>query len=74
MGVLSALGFEFEGGGGVPIRIYGYDNKSGQERLFFQAMAPYIEPDSFMEWEGEDGYRYRWEFKGGVMGVIGKNN
>jgi len=75
--LLQALGFEC-----VPVngnlRIVGYDNKVGQEDLFFFALAPFIrqsemEPsfdrNASMEWTGEDGSKWRWTFQDGKMFV-----
>lgn len=45
----------------------GYDNKSGQEELFFKTLAKYIEDGSYIEWRGEDDYMYRWDFDDGVL-------
>jgi hypothetical protein len=45
-----------------------YDNKSGQEDVFFAAAAPFIE-DGDYEWTGEDGDFWAWEFEGGKMFV-----
>lgn len=41
--------------------------KMGQEDLFFEAIAPWIEDDSFIEWRGEDNEMWRWLFKDGTM-------
>lgn len=64
--ILTDLGFEFdqdEDG------IYDpqYNNKSGSEELFFEAIAPFIKDESFICWRGEDGEEYRWFFKDGKM-------
>jgi len=45
-----------------------YDNKSGQEDVFFAAAAPFIE-DGDYEWTGEDGDFWEWEFTSGKMFV-----
>lgn len=52
--------------------ITGYDSKSGQEDLFFWAIAPYLRPidadwPADMEWQGEDGSQWTWTFTGGEM-------
>ncbi len=44
-----------------------YDSKQGQERLFIAAIAPWITPDSALYWVGEDGDRWRWTFRGGIL-------
>ena len=43
-----------------------YDNKSGQEDVFFAAAAPFIEDDEY-EWTGEDGTFWLWKFEDGRM-------
>jgi hypothetical protein len=41
--------------------------KMGQEDLFFEALAPFISNNSFIEWRGEDNEMWRWLFKDGTM-------
>jgi hypothetical protein len=38
--------------------------KLGDELLFFKAIAPFVEPGSFIEMRGEDGGMWRWVFDG----------
>ena len=45
-----------------------YDNKSGQEDVFFAAAAPFIEDDEY-EWTGEDSDFWLWKFEDGRMFV-----
>jgi hypothetical protein len=45
-----------------------YENKMGQEDVFFAAAAPFIE-DGDYEWTGEDSDFWAWEFEGGKMFV-----
>lgn len=44
-----------------------FDSKKGDEDVLLQTLAPFIEAGSYMEWRGEDGYLYRWEFDGTTM-------
>ena len=46
-----------------------YDNKSGQEDVFFAAAAPFIEEGEY-DWTGEDGEFWRWEFRDGKMFLL----
>lgn len=46
------------------LTIGGYDNKRGQEAVFFAVLAPYIQPGSY-EWNGEDGATWKWTFRDG---------
>jgi hypothetical protein len=38
--------------------------KLGDEQILFNALAPYVEPDSYIEVDGEDSNRWRWVFNG----------
>ena len=38
--------------------------KMGDEETLFAAVAPYVEPGSYIEMLGEDGDRWRWAFDG----------
>lgn len=38
--------------------------KYGDEEVLFAALAPYVEPDSFIEVMGEEGEMWRWFFDG----------
>lgn len=51
------------------LRIEGYDSKTGAEDHFLAAVAPFVTPGSYLEWEGEDGSRWRQEFGGPDEGV-----
>jgi hypothetical protein len=64
--VFETLGFEIEVLDNGDIVIGHYDNKIGQEEVFFAAAAPFIE-DGEYEWIGEDGAFWTWEFNGGTM-------
>lgn len=44
-----------------------FDSKKGDEDILMRTLAPFIAEDSYMEWRGEDGYLYRWEFDGDRM-------
>ena len=39
-----------------------YDQKTGNEIVLLRMIAPFIENDSHIDWKGEDGVLYRWEF------------
>jgi hypothetical protein len=38
--------------------------KIGDEEALFDAIAPFVEPGSFLEMQGEDGALWRWVFDG----------
>jgi len=67
--VLEMLGFDTkidpEG-----TRILAYDSKTGQEDLFVNAIAEFVEPGSFIDWRGEDGAFWRWEFRDEKMRTL----
>lgn len=64
--VLEALGFGIEETE-AEIRILDYDSKAGQEDLFLEALAPYVEPGSYLLWLGEDRCIWKQEFEDGRM-------
>ena len=56
-------GLEFNEDGNVEsIRFDG--EKSGDELELFKAIAPFVEVDSFIEMQGENGYLWRYRFDG----------
>ena len=64
--VFVELGFEVRDDENGDLLISCYDNKTGQEEVFFAAAAPFIE-DGDYEWTGEDGDFWKWEFSEGKM-------
>lgn len=64
--ILQQLGFETDTNEGN-LSVWGYDSKSGNEDLFLEALAPFVEPDSYIEWRGECGAMWRNEFDGKAM-------
>jgi len=64
--VFAELGFEISGTDG-DLEIYGYNSKVGDENHFLRAVAPFVKPGSYLEWEGEDMERWRWDFDGTTM-------
>ena len=66
--VFAELGFEVSDNEDGDLLISCYDNKSGQEDVFFAAAAPFIEDDEY-EWTGEDGTFWLWKFEDGRMFV-----
>ena len=64
--VFVELGFEVRDDENGDLLISCYDNKTGQEEVFFAAAAPFIE-DGDYEWTGEDGDFWKWEFSDGKM-------
>ena len=67
--VFAELGFEVRDDENGDLLISCYDNKSGQEDVFFAAAAPFIEEGDY-EWTGEDGDFWKWEFRDGKMFLL----
>ena len=44
-----------------------HGEKLGDDEIFLSALAPYVEDESYLEFEGEDGYSWRWCFKNGKL-------
>jgi hypothetical protein len=41
--------------------------KSGDDMVFFKAIAPYVRDGSYIEMQGEDGHLWRWKFNNGKV-------
>jgi hypothetical protein len=44
-----------------------HSNKSGDEDVLLEYLAPYLQPGSYADWRGEDGSAWRWAFDGARM-------
>jgi len=60
--ILVALGFEVKLSDDG-LHITGYENKTGDESHFIEAIAPFSQNDSYMVWQGEEGDMWRWELQ-----------
>ena len=67
--VFAELGFEVNDDENGDLLISCYDNKTGQEDVFFAAAAPFIEEGEY-DWTGEDGEFWRWQFTDGKMFLL----
>lgn len=47
--------------------IYFNGEKYGDEEIILGAIAPFVEPGSYIEIQGEEYDRWRWEFKDGML-------
>lgn len=65
--VLELLGFDFDTNEVGDIIISSYDSKTGNEDIFFQAIANLVSEGSTMSWHGEDGASFCWYFNGKEM-------
>lgn len=66
--IIQELGFNGNVDDEGDFYIYGYDNKTGQEQLFFERIAHLVEGE--MEWTGEDGYHFKWVFEDGELNEL----
>lgn len=41
--------------------------KYGDEKIFFNALAPYVEDSSYIAFQGEDGFEWEWFFNDGKV-------
>jgi len=65
--ILTQLGFDVNvNEKGDIINVF-YDGKTGAEQHFFEVIAPFVEPDSFIKWRGESGEYYKWVFRNKEM-------
>jgi len=44
--------------------------KLGDDKTFFEAIAPYVEAGSYIQMQGEDGEMWRWVFDGKTVKEI----
>lgn len=65
--VFQMLGFETYTSPEWDFEIVGYDGKAGDEKLFLQAVAPYVDPGSFLHFRGEAGEHFRYLFSEGDL-------
>ena len=69
--VLENLGFEGTDYNEAGDLVLGYYNsKTGQEDLFLDRIAPFVQEGSYAIWKGEDNSFWKWEFTDGKMLVI----
>lgn len=65
--ILSNLGFDTYTDNDGNLHLLSYDSKAGAEEYFLEAIAPYVEEGSYIQWQGEDGELCRNEFIDGEM-------
>jgi len=66
--IFAQLGFDFEVNDKGDIIELNFNGKTGAEELFMEAIGPYVEAGSYIEWKGEDEYdHYKYEFDGKEM-------
>jgi hypothetical protein len=62
--LLEGIGFTISYDADGNINGLSYDDKTGQEELFLEAIAPYVREGSRLVWQGEDGAIYAFGFGG----------
>ena len=65
--IFEQLGFDTDVDEEGNLRVLFYDNKTGQEELFLEACAPYVDQGSYIIWHGEDNAMWQNEFDGETM-------
>lgn len=65
--IFSDLGFYTEITDEGDLFIGMFSNKCGDEGTFLQAVAPFVEDGSYIEWQGEDGSMWKNTFNNGKM-------
>ena len=65
--IFSDLGFYTEITDEGDLFIGMFSNKCGDENVFLQAVAPFVEDGSYIEWQGEDGSMWKNTFNNGKM-------
>jgi hypothetical protein len=56
------LDIESDDGDAIDIQFRG--EKLGDDEMFFQAVAPFVEKGSYIEMQGDEGAIWRWAFDG----------
>jgi hypothetical protein len=60
----------YRDGDGVIGNIGFRGEKYGDDTVLFTAIAPFVEPGSYIEMNGEDGALWRWIFKNGTVDEV----
>lgn len=67
--MVGAVGFDRYVHDDGALEVMAYDDKSWLEEEFAEELAPFAVPGGYLEWEGEDGALWRWDFDGDGMSV-----
>ena len=65
--VLQQVGFDVDVNPDNGLSIIYYDNKTGQEDLFLEAIAPFATEGSYIMWRGEEGEQWQNVVKNGTL-------
>jgi len=67
--ILTLLGFEHQTLPTGDVKVVGFDNKTGAEENFFQAIGDLL-PPATMSWTSECHDQWKWVFNGQKMAVV----
>ena len=62
--IFAALGFDTSETSAGALSLDYYESKAGDEDYFLDAVTPFVDPGSTLEWRGEDGEMWRDLFNG----------
>lgn len=65
--ILNALGFETKTTQFGDLEIVGYEDEMGDENVFLEALAPFVEDGSYLQWINEDDLTWKCTFELGMM-------
>ena len=65
--ILNSIGFDTHFDSQGNLSYVNYSDKTGNEDIFFCALAPFIEDGVEMIWRGEEGEQWKWVFTNGEM-------
>lgn len=65
--LMNMIGFDVHYDAHGNVISLGYDNKTGQESLFLESIAPWMENKSYIVWRGEDDSIWVQVFANGAM-------
>lgn len=66
-GFLEHWGFETYTGADGDIHLDHYNRKTGQEEYMLQNLAPFIAPNTYMKWRGEENEMWAFIFEDGKL-------
>lgn len=65
--ILEMMGFGYHTHENGDVSVTSYDNKTGQEDIFFGHIADLIPDGQYIDWVGEEEESWRWIFSNGKM-------
>jgi len=68
--IFEMLGFDIDLDDDGNITGLQYNNKDGAQDIFLAAIAPFVADGSWINWDGEDGDRWRFIYRNGRMKIV----